>query len=169
MSDAPLVSVVIPTHNRAHLLGRALWSVQRQTMPDFEIIVVDDGSDDHPASVVAALEDPRIRVVTLTARAGCPAARNRGIEAARGEFIAFLDSDDEWLPTKLGRQIACIRDTADPCRTVVYTQYTRHDTLTGRDVVPRRPAHEGDVLRLLLRGWAIALSVALVSRPSPRY
>ncbi|HEX8191022.1 MAG TPA: glycosyltransferase [Pyrinomonadaceae bacterium] len=103
---SPAVSVVIPTYNRAPLLGRSLRSVLGQSYRDFEVIVVDDGSTDGTAAVVAAFEDPRVRYVALGRNAGAAAARNVGIRLSRGKFLAFQDSDDEWLPPKLALQMA---------------------------------------------------------------
>lgn len=93
------VSVVIPTYNRAHVILRALGSVASQTVPVSEIIVVDDGSTDETADVVlnAAEQDARIVYVNQS-NCGAPAARNRGIGLAKGDLIAFQDSDDEWDP-----------------------------------------------------------------------
>ena len=103
---SPIVSIVIPTYNREHLLSRALDSVLAQTLGDFEVLVVDDGSTDETAVLMAEYEarDERIRYFIQPQNAGVSAARNRGLREARGEFIAFLDSDDEWMPEKLERQ-----------------------------------------------------------------
>jgi glycosyltransferase involved in cell wall biosynthesis len=106
MPEMPKVSVIIPTYNRAHLIGRSIKSVLDQTFIDFELIVVDDGSTDNTEEVVKAYNDQRIRYIRYTKNRGAPAARNTGIRAARGEYIAFNDSDDEWLPQKLERQMA---------------------------------------------------------------
>jgi glycosyltransferase involved in cell wall biosynthesis len=100
---APLVSVIIPTYNRAGLVRQALASVKAQTYRDFEIVVVDDGGTDDTYEVLSA--DRELRVLRLPSRRGVSAARNTGISAARGEWLAFLDSDDLWLPDKLARQI----------------------------------------------------------------
>ncbi len=96
----PLFSVVVPVYNRAALLGVALRSVLAQTEQDFEIVVVDDGSNDNPLRVVEAIGDPRIVFVQQENRGG-GAARNAGIDKARGHFVAFLDSDDIYLPHHL--------------------------------------------------------------------
>ncbi|MBI4219431.1 MAG: glycosyltransferase [Chloroflexi bacterium] len=101
----PLVSVIIPTFNRANLVERAVRSVLAQTVQDFEILVVDDASKDDTERVVRAIRDPRVTYTRHDRNRGPGAARNTGIAKARGEFLAFLDSDDEWLPSKLQRQL----------------------------------------------------------------
>jgi glycosyltransferase involved in cell wall biosynthesis len=97
---SPSFSVVVPVYNRAYLLDRALSSVLEQSLQDFEIVVVDDGSHDNPQAVVDAIGDSRIRFVRQDNRGG-GAARNTGIDLARGRYIAFLDSDDRFLPHHL--------------------------------------------------------------------
>ena len=99
------VSVIIPTWNRAAAVVAAVGDVLRQTETDFEVLVCDDGSTDDSRERVRAIPDPRLFWIDGP-RSGCPAApRNRGIRLARGEWIAFLDSDDRWLPSKLARQL----------------------------------------------------------------
>lgn len=104
----PLVSVVLPTHNRLHVLPRAVHSVLGQTYTDLELIVVDDGSNDGTAEWLASLSDTRLRHLKLEERRGAAAARNAGVRAARGQLVAFQDSDDEWLPSKLELQVAAL-------------------------------------------------------------
>ncbi len=107
----PHVSIIIPTYNRARLLRQALSSVTSQTFRDFQIIVVDDGSTDDTAAVCESMPD--VRLVHLK-HSGLPAvARNAGIAASDSELVAFLDSDDQWLPHKLVSQIAVFRE--NPC------------------------------------------------------
>ncbi len=105
--NEPSVSVIIPTRNRSALLRRALESVGAQTRPPQEIIVVDDGSTDDTAQWVD-VDFPQVHYLRQPHR-GVAAARNNGIGAATGEWIAFLDSDDEWRPAKLERQLAAVR------------------------------------------------------------
>jgi glycosyltransferase involved in cell wall biosynthesis len=100
------VSVIVPTYNRRHLVGRALDSIATQTRAPSEVIVVDDGSSDDTLETLRR-EYPSVTVLEQ-AHAGVSAARNRGIEHSHGDWIAFLDSDDEWLPEKLARQHAAI-------------------------------------------------------------
>lgn len=99
----PTVSVVIPTYNTAAFVGRALDSVLAQSWADHEVLVVDDGSTDGTAAVLAAYGE-RVRVLAQ-ANAGPAAARNLGLRQARGRYVAFLDADDWWLPAKLVRQV----------------------------------------------------------------
>lgn len=101
----PLVSVILPTYNRAYLLPRAIQSVLDQQYENLELIIVDDGSTDETAAVVVSNADPRIRYVRFEQNRGIGAARHKGVRSARGELIAFIDSDDIWLPGKLERQM----------------------------------------------------------------
>jgi len=117
----PTVSVIIPTYNRVHLVGRAIRSVLNQTYQDFEIIVVDDGSTDNTEEVVESFNDPRIRYIRHEKNRGGSAARNTGIRASRGEYVAFLDSDDEWLPEKLEKQLSVFEE--DSTCGAVYTDF----------------------------------------------
>lgn len=102
------VSVVLPTLNRAEQLPRAMRSVLSQTFGDLELIVVDDGSTQDLRSVVESFGDTRVVYVRHDCRRGAAAARNTGIRSAKGEYLAFQDSDDEWLPGKLEKQLALI-------------------------------------------------------------
>lgn len=102
------VSVILPSHDRAHLLRRSLDSVLAQSLPAHEVILIDDGSTDDTAGLVVQ-DYPQVRYLHQ-AQAGVSAARNAGIRLATGRWIAFLDSDDQWLPDKLERQILALRD-----------------------------------------------------------
>jgi hypothetical protein len=114
MSGDPVVSVIIPYYNRAAIIGRTIASVQGQTFSDWELIIVDDGSDDQAALVQAAIGDVRIRLIRHARNLGVSAARNTGVAAASGRFVAFLDSDDEWLPRKLESQLTAVYAAPDP-------------------------------------------------------
>jgi glycosyltransferase involved in cell wall biosynthesis len=114
------VSVVIPTYNSAAYLADAVDSVLNQTFTDFEIIVIDDGSTDDTESVMGRYGD-RVRYIRQ-ANGGVAAARNRGIEESRGRYVAFLDSDDTWFPSKLERQLEALRK--DPEYRACYGAFT---------------------------------------------
>ena len=104
----PTVSVIIPAYNRAHVVDQAINSVLQQIYQDFEIIVVDDASTDNTEDVVKGFGDPRIHYLRQQQNRGAPWARNLGAEVARGEYLAFLDSDDLWYPEFLKRQLAVL-------------------------------------------------------------
>jgi hypothetical protein len=103
------VSIIIPLYNKAPYIRRALDSALAQTFPDHEIIVVDDGSTDGSPEIVRAESDPRVRLITQP-NAGPGLARNQGIAEAKGEYLAFLDADDEWLPAFLERSLALLEN-----------------------------------------------------------
>ena len=124
--NSPHISVILPTHNRAPVLTRSIHSVLAQTYADFELIVVDDGSNDETGSVVAEAGDPRIVYQRHGNNRGPAAARNAGIACARGEFLAFQDSDDEWLPTKLAKHLEAF-SRMGPEIAVTYTNMRRID------------------------------------------
>src|ERR1035437_7682203 len=102
------ISIIIPTYNCEKFIERAIESVLNQTFQDFEIIVVDDLSKDNTVSVVKDLQkkDSRIKLIELDKNSGGPALpKNKGFEVSTGEFVAYLDQDDEWLPNKLSEQV----------------------------------------------------------------
>lgn len=103
-NTAPLVSVIIPTFNRSEYITRAAKSVLDQSFKDLELLIVDDGSTDETGKIIESLGDPRIRYF-FQPNQGVSRARNLGINNSRGNFISFLDSDDEWLPRKLEQQL----------------------------------------------------------------
>lgn len=109
MSLAPTISVIMPAYNSAAFIARSIHSAQQQTVRPLEILVVDDGSKDNTAEVAAECGD-LVRVIRQ-ANGGPAAARNHGAREARGEWLAFLDSDDTWLPVKLERQVAAMEDS----------------------------------------------------------
>jgi glycosyltransferase involved in cell wall biosynthesis len=135
----PLLSVVVPTHNRAARLQRALESLQAQTVGDLEVVVVDDGSTDSTPSLVADVQarDPRIRYARLDGGSGAAKARNEGIGLATGEFLAFLDDDDEWHPKKGEIQIDFLR--AHPAVGIVGCDYVMTNESAGSSATYRGP------------------------------
>lgn len=106
INDMPLISIVIPTYNHAHFIGRALQSVLNQTHTNWEAIVIDNYSQDNTDEVVGRFADPRITLLKIHNKGVIAASRNMGIRAAKGEWIAFLDSDDWWKPAKLAKASA---------------------------------------------------------------
>ena len=159
MSD-PLISVVLPTHNRAPLVVAAVHSITQQTWRNLEVLVVDDASTDDTAQVLNDVTDPRVRQVRLEQPHGASGARNAGIELAQGEWIAFQDSDDLWLADKLRQQLECA--VAHPGCVGVYTSYWRDDG-QRREVRPRPgPGLDGDVLARLARGNFISTQTLMV-------
>ena len=105
----PLVSIIIPTYNRAEYLKRALKSVFSQTFKDFEVLVMDDGSTDNTLEIVESFKEERIKYEWAENFGGPAAPRNRGLRFARGEYIAFLDSDDEWITDKIEKQFILLK------------------------------------------------------------
>ena len=138
--DSDLVSIIMPTYNCGAFIAETIATVQAQTHPRWELIVVDDCSTDDTTEVVGALakDDPRIRYVRLETNSGAAMARNRAMELAQGRYMAFLDSDDLWHPDKLRRQIDFMtsRDVAMSC--TAYAQIDEQGVPTGRIV--RSPA-----------------------------
>lgn len=137
----PFFSVVIPLYNRADIVGETIRSVQSQDWQDFEIVVIDDGSRDNPAPVIEAIGDPRVRYIHQ-ANAGGGAARNRGIEEAQGRYIAFLDSDDLFLPGKLSLMADALAE--DDGRTVVYSRMKVDRGVDRYWIRPDRGIREGE-------------------------
>lgn len=124
VSQNPTVSVVMPVFNVERFVGAAIASVLAQGFPDFELILVDDGGTDRSMDICGSFGDPRIRILHQANR-GLAGARNTGIAAARGRFVALLDSDDIWLPGKLARAVAHLE--ADPGVGCSYTGATLID------------------------------------------
>ncbi|MEO8657508.1 MAG: glycosyltransferase [Bryobacteraceae bacterium] len=141
----PLVSVIIPTYNRATTVISAIDSVLAQTYTNLDVIVIDDGSTDGTESLLEQRYSSRIRVI-VQANAGPAAARNRGIDQAEGELIAFLDSDDSWLPTKLERQVELLNRAGSDvacclcnCK-VIYPDGTTSTTFDIAKAMPSCPS-----------------------------
>ena len=143
--NVPLVSVVIPTYNYGHFVAEAIQSVLEQTFRDFEIIVVDDGSTDNTREVIEQFGDSVRYIYQDNQRTA--AARNTGIKAARGQYIAFLDADDLWLPQKLQLQIVLFEER--PHVGLVYSTIYLFESKSGAIVgeYPVSGCHEGKVLK----------------------
>lgn len=154
------ISVVIPTHNRRRMLRRALQSVRDQSYAPIEVIVVDDGSTDNSSELVIG-EFPEVSYRRQPHR-GVSAARNLGIEASRGEWLAFLDSDDEWLPAKLGKQMEELTKHAEYRMCHTNERWIRN----GRRVNQgrRHAKHGGWIYQECLPLCAISPSSSLIHR-----
>ncbi len=155
----PLVSVIMPCHNAEAYVREAVKSVCCQSVTEWELVAVDDGSTDGTLKILREQEkeDGRIRVIALKQASGSPATpRNKGIEAARGRYIAFLDSDDQWMPFKLQDQLMLMKQG----EAFVYSNYEKVDSLGTRQgrivTAPQRADY-----RQLLRGNYIACSTVL--------
>jgi glycosyltransferase involved in cell wall biosynthesis len=145
----PTVSVVIPTHNRDRFLKAAIQSVLNQTFQDFELIVVDDASTDRTVEVVQSVADTRITYIRHETNKGGAAARNNGIRNACGQYIAFLDDDDEWMKDKLRRQVKLL-DHSPREVGVIYTGYEVIERDTGRILRVSLPTKRGNLCKELL-------------------
>ena len=134
----PQVSVVIPTKGRPALVRRAVDSVLGQTFQDVEVIVVVDGHDPETEAVLSAIVDPRLQIIVNPSSLGGSMARNAGADAARAEWLAFLDDDDEWLPEKLEKQLEFARaHLADAGGLFILSCLSRVITPYGEGVRPR--------------------------------
>jgi len=138
----PEVSVVVPTYNRASVLPRCLNSITNQTFKNFEIIVVDDCSTDNTKQVTQEYDEERLEYIRHNKNKGGAVARNTGIEAASGQYTAFLDSDDEWLPKKLEKQMEVFNNGSDQVG-AVYTGHYIIDSNSRRQGRP--PTARGDI------------------------
>lgn len=159
----PLVSAVIPTYNRPSYLRKAVESVRDQTYDSIELVVVDDHSEEPAREELAEMELNRFVDVTCIRHEenrGVNGARNTGIDVAAGEFVAFLDDDDRWVPEKIERQVARFRDTGDDVG-VVYTGVRNIKADRTHEMIP--PAVEGDITKALLcRNVVGSMSVVMV-------
>jgi glycosyltransferase involved in cell wall biosynthesis len=144
MASTPTVSVVIPTLGRPDLVTRAVRSVLAQTVVDIEVIVVVDGPDEATGQALAAIADPRLRVLGLSERGGAPNARNAGVDAARAPWTALLDDDDEWLPGKLEVQLELAKN-AEVARPIVACRLLNR-TPRAEFPMPRRLPEPGEPL-----------------------
>ena len=159
----PRVSVIIPVYNGAATIDRALKSVFDQTFTDYEVVVVDDGSTDDTPSVLAKYGD-KIRVVRKSNR-GLPAARNTAVAASRGELLALIDHDDEWLPRKLELSVAAM--LAEPNAVLLYSDMIVVNEVGGqirRSQIHPDTAHAPTMDEMLARIWPITPSTVVMRR-----
>lgn len=162
MNTSSLVSVIIPTHNRAELVLRAIKSVVQQTYTNLECIVVDDASNDSTEETVRSINDDRIIYLQHENKMHAAASRNTGIKHARGDLIAFLDDDDEWLPTKLEKQVPFILGLPEKVG-MVYCWMDYYDH-TGKILREVHPTLSGNIFKETLDKQPIGNSSTLLVR-----
>lgn len=154
---SPTISVVIPTRDRARYLNQALDSVFAQTFLDYEIIVVDDGSTDETRRILAPLVEDKKIYYEYQQATGVSAARNRGIELARGQYVAFLDSDDLFLPDKLEKQYELFKE--NPTLGFVHCSFSKFDD-GGNDLGVRDTSRfRGQLYPWMLQEWSILMAM----------
>jgi glycosyltransferase involved in cell wall biosynthesis len=161
--DDPLVTVVLPTYERADLVERAIDSVLAQTFPNFELVVVDDASGDETPAVVRGYDDNRVEYIRHEVNRHVSAARNTGIARAKGRYVAFLDDDDEWLPTKLEKQVVLLEEAPEH----IGLAYCWMDYVDGDEVIEEyRPTLRGEIFEQTLAGQPIGSCSTLLVRAS---
>jgi teichuronic acid biosynthesis glycosyltransferase TuaG len=160
--DSPIVSIITPAHNSERFLDETIRSVLAQTFPRWEMIIVDDVSSDSTPEIARAFasEDARIRHLRLESNVGPARARNAGMDAARGRFLAFLDSDDLWLPEKLEVQVEEMLRTGAEFTYADYRMIDEEGRIVGRPI--RAPAKMD--YRALLKNTAIGCLTVMLER-----
>lgn len=163
-NSQPIISVIIPTYNRGHLIERSIHSVLSQTYRDFELIIVDDGSTDNTAEIIRSYNDDRVRYIRHDTNMGVAVARNTGIKAALHDYIAFQDSDDQWFTDKLAKQIAAF-DEAGPEVGVVYSGVWYIEGARKRYVAyPDSRNKDGDLHKSLLKLGYICFMASVIRK-----
>ena len=164
MEKLPLISVIIPSYNREHLIGRSIRSVLNQTYKEIEVIVVDDGSTDNTRDVVSSFKDSRIRYIRHDNNRGGCIARNTGINASRGEYIAFQDSDDEWLPEKMEKQMH-VFNSVPKYVGIVYSAFLRVKDCSASFIPSNKVTiKDGNLLNQLIKGNFISTQTTILRK-----
>lgn len=159
----PKVSVVIPTYNRAHLIGESIQSVLDQTFQDFELIIVDDGSSDDTEAVVGRFDDPRIRYIYQENK-GISGAHNTGVRNAKGQYIIFLGSDDLWLPKLLELEVLILDTNPDIGLVYAKAQAINGDGNVMSQMSGALQKYPGETLKSALYGNFVCTITALIRR-----
>jgi glycosyltransferase involved in cell wall biosynthesis len=161
----PEVSVIIPTYNRAYCIHTAIDSVLQQSFTNFELLIINDGSTDDTSTLLTKYQqlDSRIRVINMQVNAGATAARNIGIKASKGMYIAFQDSDDHWSPTKLAKQLEVFK-TSSLKPGVVYCQISRDDGVQTKTSPNTSRELNGNILSTLVYENTIGTPSAMVEK-----
>lgn len=153
-----LVSIVTPSHNCSEFISETILSVLSQSFSDWEMLIVDDCSTDSSVEVIQEFveQDSRIQLIKLSENSGAAVARNRAIEAAQGRYIAFLDSDDMWLPNKLERQLAFMQASNYPFTFAAYDKVDESGQVFGHVGVPEKVSY-ADLLKMCSIGCLTAI------------
>jgi glycosyltransferase involved in cell wall biosynthesis len=162
----PKVSVIIPTYNREELIQRAVQSLLNQTNQDFEAFVIDDASTDNTAEVIKRYKDNRIKYIRMPENKGQCVTRNIAIKQARGEYIGFLDSDDEWMPEKIEKQLRVFERSGDPNLAAVYSGLVITDEIQNKTFTVNRDNLRGDLYIKLLEGYCPATPTLFLVKKS---
>lgn len=164
--DQPLVSVVIPMHNSGAHIAETVQSVLDQTYRHLQIIAVDDASSDDTLDILGAIDDPRLEIVRLDTNGGAGNARNVGIDAASGRYLALLDSDDRWHPEKIESQLDFMRSSG---ATMCYTRYDLIDAenkLIGESGPLARSVNYEELLRhCIIRTSSLVVDTDALTEP----
>jgi len=151
--NEPKVTVVIPTYNRSDLLPRAIKSIQNQTYQNYELLVVDDASTDNTDELMEQFISDKIKYIKLDENVGQCIARNKASEKATGEYIGFLDSDDEWLPEKIEKQIKLFQNSPVENVGAVYCGFIEKDEVLNKTEVINRDNLRGHIYDRFLSGF----------------
>lgn len=162
LTKDPIFSVVVPSYNRAHLIERTINSVMNQTYQNFELIIVDDGSTDNTEEVVRAISDCRV-IFVKQKNAGACSARNLGIYHSKGVYVSFLDSDDEWIPTMLEKQLDMFN--SDPLVGCVYSNVDVRDH-NNKNISYTNYSLAGDIYSAVLKQGYMAPTSAVSVKKS---
>lgn len=159
-----MVSIIMPTYNRSKTLAQSIESVLKQTYKDWQLIVVDDGSTDNTEDLMAAYKDDKRIIYYKQANAGPIKARNNGARLAEGEWLAFLDSDDEWLPEKLEKQLAMAEGKGDVLIFGNFFYVDETGKIIGEFFKDKSQPYSGKILPHLLLDNFILTSSVLVNK-----
>lgn len=159
--NKPKVSVITPVYNAEKYLSETIESVLKQTYKSFEYLLIDDCSTDNSASIIKEFEekDSRVRYIKLSENSGAAVARNRGLEEAKGRYIAFVDSDDKWYPEKLERQLDFMENNHKAFTYTNYEHITEEGEVLSSPKLPDKLNYSG-----LLKNTAIACSTVVIDR-----
>jgi len=164
MEKNPAVSIIIPTYNQANFIDKAINSALKQTYQDFEIIVIDDGSTDDTEEIMKGFKDKRVKYIKkYKENRGISVARNTGIKMAKGKYIALLDSDDEWLPEKLDKQIQLLQNKSSEVGVVCSWSYNIDEkgNFISKRCLPKR---DGYIYEDLLSTDPISVPTVLIRK-----